>query len=309
MQKLKAQPLQSGAKIGVVAPASPVATEAELEAAVLRLESLGFQVVLGQSTLPGTGYLSGNDRERVTDLQRIWMDESVAAVWCLRGGYGTARLLPHLCYSQLARYPKILMGFSDITALELGLWAKISLVSFHGPVLTTLTDEFSCRQARAILTGAETTGYLQWPDDSPNELVTFRSGKAKGILMGGNLATLVSLLGTPYFPDLANALLFIEEINENAYRIDRMLTQLRSCGVLDQIAGILIGQSIPVAGETQADLIAVFRERLGDLAVPVAYGWPIGHLDRQWTLPQGILAELDTASAGLWLCETPFAVV
>ncbi|HYH03271.1 MAG TPA: LD-carboxypeptidase [Bacillota bacterium] len=309
MQKLKAQPLTPGARIGIVAPASPVSTEAELETAVLRLEGFGFKAVLGKSITPRAGYLSGNDRERVADLEQMWGDDSLDAIWCLRGGYGTIRLLPYLCYPQWARCPKVLVGFSDITALEWSLWTKIKLISFHGPVLTTLTGEFSRRQAQAILSGANTAGALEWPGNELSGLVTFRAGRAQGLLLGGNLATLVSLLGTPYFPDLTNVLLFIEEINEAAYRIDRMLTQLRHSGVLDNIAGILVGQSIPVEGETQSDLITVFRERLVDLPVPVAYGWPIGHLNHQWTLPQGVLAEMETVSGSLQLCETPFAIV
>lgn len=309
MDKLKPEPLAEGAKIGIVAPASPLSAAGEVEKAVDWLKKFGFRVVLGKSTIPRNGYLAGSDQERLNDLEQMWRNDSVAAVWCLRGGYGSLRLLPQLDYDYWARHPKILVGFSDITALELALWSKIQLVTFHGPVLTMLGGAFSGRQALAILSGQKCTGLLDWPaNPSLPTLVTIRAGRAEGILLGGNLTTLVSLLGTPFFPDLKQAVLFIEEVNEAAYRVDRLLTQLRYSGALEQVAGIMIGRSIPISGETEADLIAVFQERLGDLGVPVAYGWPVGHLEAQWTLPQGVMAEFDADSGNLQLREEPLAL-
>lgn len=310
MWKLKAKPLEKGSKIGIVAPASPVSAESVLTGAVECLKQLGFRVILGNSTVPRDGYLAGNDQKRASDLEQLWEDDSLAAIWCLRGGYGSSRILSQLNYNLWSRTPKILVGFSDITALELALWSQVQLVSFHGPVLTTLNNPFSSGQALKTLSGRPGNECLEWPGDrQPCSLVTLQPGRAEGLLLGGNLATLVSLLGTPYFPDLAHGLLFIEEVNEAAYRIDRMLTQLRHCGVLGRLRGILIGQCVPIPGETSTDLIAVFQERLADLKIPVAYGWPIGHLDQQWTLPQGVTAEFDADSGWLRLCESPFDLV
>lgn len=307
MIKLKPGPLRAGDLIGVVAPGSPVSDGRKLETAAAILTGAGYRVKLGTTTLPREGYLAGSDLERIIDLERLWLDESVAAIWCLRGGYGTMRLLSRLAYGRLAKRPKILIGFSDITALELALWRKIKLVSFHGPVLTTLDTDFSRDYALQMLSGQPTGAGFDWPDRS--RVMPLYPGRTQGVLLGGNLTILGSLLGTPYFPDLENGLLFIEEVHEAAYRVDRLLTQLRESGVLNGVAGILIGQSIPVSSEAETDLIAVFRERLGDLKIPAVYGFPIGHLDIQWTLPQGIRAELDAEAGTLSLLESPFHAI
>lgn len=305
MKKLKARPLAVGDRVGIVAPAGPVRESQALEQASAILTGYGYQVVMSSGTQPRAGYLAGSDLERLIDLERLWLDESVAAIWCLRGGYGTLRLLTGLSYRSFAQQPKILVGFSDITALELALWARIKLVTFHGPVLTTLNPGFSCFHALEMLSGKTANVILDQPTGT--RVISLYPGRAKGILLGGNLTTLVSLLGTPYFPDLESKLLFIEEIGEAAYRVDRMLTQLRLSGILNSVAGIMIGRSVPVPQEDEAGLVDVFRERLVDLKIPAAYGLPIGHLEHQWTLPQGIRAEFDANTGELKLCESAFS--
>jgi len=305
VKKLKSRPLSLGSKIGIIAPASPVKDNNEIEASVGLLQKLGYQTVLGETARPWEGYLAGSDLERRADLERFWWDDSIEAIWCLRGGYGSARLLPDLYLGLIARNPKILIGFSDITGIELGLWQRTKLVSFHGPVLTTLKSDFSVNQAIKILSGEGVAEPLPWPEVNRNYLV-FKKGKVRGPLLGGNLALVSSLLGTDYFPNLKGAILFLEETEEPAYRIDRMLTQLLLSGALDSVVGIIIGRCNPGEGKPEADLIKVVNERLFKLKCPMAYGFPIGHISEQWTLPQGISAVVDFDVGELMLAESPF---
>lgn len=305
MKKLKSRPLNPGSKIGIIAPASPVKEMAVIEAGVGVLEGLGYQTVLGETVRPLNGYLAGSDLERRVDLERFWQDDSIEAIWCLRGGYGSVRLLPDLDPGLIERNPKILIGFSDITGLQLGLLKQTGLVTFHGPVLTVLKNEFAINHAFQMLTGEEVGKPLAWPDDKSSYLV-FKEGKVRGPLLGGNLALVSSLLGTSYFPSLEGAILFLEETEEPPYRIDRMLTQLLMSGVLDSVAGIIIGRCNPIEGKAEEDLIKVFAERLSKVACPAAYGFPIGHIPEQWTLPQGVTVEVDLSSGELTLMESPF---
>ena len=306
MKKLKSKPLKPGSKIGLITPASPVKELAVIEAGVAALEGLGYQTVLGEAVRPIDDYLAGSDLERRTDLERFWWDDSIEAIWCLRGGYGSVRLLPQLYLGLIERNPKILIGFSDITGLELGLWKQTGLVSFHGPVLTVLKNEFSISQTLRMLAGETIGEPLPWPENKFTDYLVFKEGKARGPLLGGNLALVSSLLGTRYFPDLEGAILFLEETEEPPYRIDRMLTQLLESGVLDSTAGIMIGRCNPIEGKTEEDLIKVFAERLSKVACPAAYGFPVGHIPEQWTLPQGVTAEVDLGKGELTLVESPF---
>lgn len=300
---IKGAALRAGDKIGVVAPGSPVGAGeglAEIETALI---DGGYEVVWGETARVMEGYLAGSDLTRWEDLERTWLDDSIAAIWCLRGGYGSLRLLPKLCFRLFAARPKIVMGFSDITALELGLWSQIKMVTFHGPVLTTLNkSEFSKNQAFLMLTGGF-TGILDWPETDERHYLPIKPGKARGRILGGNLATIGSLIGTRFFPDLDGIILFLEDTGEAAYRMDRMLTQLILAGVLDSVAAVMVGRCIPVAGEREADLIKVFQERLGEVGCPSGYGFPIGHGREQWTVPQGVMAEVDMVEGRLELVE------
>ncbi len=306
MKKLKCKPLNVGSKIGVIAPASPVNDEAVIKAGVGILEALDYQVVLGETVHPLNGYLAGSDLERRADLERFWWDDSVEAIWCLRGGYGSVRLLPDLYFGLIERNPKILIGFSDITGIELGLWKQTRLVTFHGPVLTTLNSEFSTNSAVQMLSGKLVGETLPWPGTQKQNYIAFREGVVSGPLLGGNLALVSSLLGTNYFPNLEGAILFLEETEEAPYRIDRMLTQLILNGTLDTVAGIIIGRCNPIEGKPEEDIIRTFAERLSKLKCPIAYGFPIGHIPEQWTIPQGVSAEVDFGMGELTLMESPF---
>jgi muramoyltetrapeptide carboxypeptidase len=304
MKKIKAQTLQPGAKIGVVAPASPVNSQAVIDQAVSGLTDRGYSVILGATAAPIIGDLAGSDLFRQADLEKLWQDDSVQAIWCLRGGYGSLRLLPHLRFELIAETPKILIGFSDITALELGIWSQVDLVTFHGPVLTSMGSEFTGNQAFKILSGVWETQKLDWPNDSLDKFIPIHRGKARGIILGGNLTTLSSLVGTRFLPNLDGVILFLEEVGEQGYRIDRMLSQLIISGLLNTVAAVLVGQCIPSVNQTETDLITIFIERLGELPCPSAYGFPIGHIKEQWTIPQGVVAEVDTTNGNVVLLES-----
>ncbi len=306
MKKLKSRALNPGSKIGIVAPASPVNSFTVISECIRVLENLGYHTVLGETARPLEGYLAGSDLERRADLERIWADDSIEAIWCLRGGYGSVRLLPDLYLGLIEKNPKILIGFSDITGLELGLWKQARLVTFHGPVLTALKSEFSINHAVRMLSGEAVGKALVWPDENCPGYIVFRPGRACAPLLGGNLALISSLLGTSYSPNFDGCILFLEETGEPAYRIDRMLTQLLASGALESVSGIIIGRCNPIEGKTEDDLIKVFAERLSQLECPAAYGFPIGHVPEQWTLPQGIKVEVDLGSGELALVESPF---
>lgn len=303
MSGIKGAALQAGDKIGVVAPGSPVGSGEVLTEVGTVLIAQGYEVVRGETAQVMEGYLAGSDLARRSDLERMWLDDSIAVIWCLRGGYGCIRLLRRLYFRLFVARPKILIGFSDITALELGLWSQIRLVTFHGPVLTTLNEsEFSKNQAFRMLTSGF-TGVLDWPETGKRRYLPIKPGKVGGRILGGNLATVCSLIGTRFFPDLDGVILFLEETGEAAYRIDRMLTQLILTGLLDSVAAVMVGRCIPVAGEEEDDIIRVFQERLGELSCPSGYGFPIGHRKEQWTLPQGVMGEVDVGAGRVELME------
>lgn len=308
MKKIKASALPEKAVVGIVAPASPVLSKADFEAAKSVLIKFGYQVALGQAPLFADSYLAGEDDQRSLDLENFWRAESICAIWALRGGYGCLRLLSHLNYAVFAKKPKILVGFSDLTALELALWQRLQLVSFHGPVLTTLESDFSQHCAFQMISGSMGLTELPWPQLNDEYPLVIHPGEAEGILLGGNLATICSMIGSGYLPSFYGTLLFIEEVGEAAYRLDRELTQLLLAGVFRGVRAVLIGRSVPVAGEREEDLIRVFTERLKDLDCPVGYGFPIGHLKEQWTLPQGVTAGVDMVSGRVWLKEAPVEV-
>jgi muramoyltetrapeptide carboxypeptidase len=249
--------------------------------------------------------LAGDDYSRARDLEKMWLDETIAAIWCLRGGYGSLRLLKRLNYDWIAENPKVLIGFSDITALELALWSRLKLVTFHGPVLTQLQSNFSRAAAWKMISGELKPGARFEPSTKNNPLV-LRNGRAEGMLLGGNLTTINSMLGTGYLPDFRDTIIFIEEVGEAAYRIDRMLTQLTMCGIFEDVKGIMIGECIPVEGESETDIIRVFEDKCLDWKCPVGYAFPIGHLSEQWMVPQGIRVGVDFDLGETILLETTF---
>ena len=285
-------PLGAGARVALVAPAGPVRGEDEVRVAEENVRSLGWVPVVGAHALTRRGYLAGSDRERLIDLNRALADESVAALWCLRGGYGSMRLLDEVDYASLRRKPKVLLGYSDITALHSAVATRCETITFHGPTARTPLSAFSRDSLVRALDGGDPCGTAE-------RGTTLFPGKARGHLVGGNLALLSSLAGTPYEPPYEGGILVIEDVNEPLYRIDRMLTQLRLTGALRRCVGLAFGALSQVATDsadvepTAPTLREVLRGVAESLRLPCIEGVPVGHIADQWTIPLGAQAELD----------------
>lgn len=306
---IKPPALAEGDLVGVVAPASPPAEDRELQRGLEALAAMGLRVRLGRHLRLGggarAGYLAGPDRDRAADLMEMFRDPAVRAIFCARGGYGSARLLPLLDYRVIRRHPKILVGYSDITALHLAIHRRAGLVTFHGPMVASDfgrgLSAFTAESLRRALFHPHPAGPVANPPSLPPP-VAVRPGVARGPLIGGNLSLVVSTLGTPFEIRTAGRILFLEEVGEPAYRVDRMLTQLRQAGKLDGVAGVAFGE----CGEGREDLMEVLHDRLGDLGVPVLANLAIGHGAEKATLPLGVRATLN-AGAG-WLAIDEAAV-
>ncbi len=307
----KPKRLKSGDTIGIIAPASGVSDET-LEESLLNFQDLGFKTKVGKFARSRNGFLAGKDSERLRDLHWAFQDSEVKAVWCIRGGYGTSRLLPKINYDLIKRHPKIFVGFSDITALHIALYQKTGLVTFHGPNGASTFTDYTKRHLINILTKPRRKyeiGLPEVPEGEDPELykaTVINGGRANGRLTGGNLSLLSVLAGTPYgLENVKGKILFIEDVNEQPYRIDRMLTQLRQSLNMRSLAGIAVGVFTRGAPDQPSQTMTeVIRERLGGLGIPVIFGLSFGHIRDKFTIPLGIKAELDTARSTLTFLES-----
>ena len=283
--------------MALVAPAGPV-TDRMIHTALQRCRHLGLEPMEGAALRSRAGYLAGPDPARADDLR--WGLEEADAVWAVRGGYGTLRTLDHVVLDPVRERPVPFIGFSDNTVVHMALHQR-GVTSFHGPHagyehFTRTTETVF----RAVLWRAIPAGVLPMPTDAAP--VPLNGGVAEGRLLGGNLAMLAALCGTPYQPNTRGAILFLEDVSEPLYRIDRMVTQLRLAGVFEGVAGIAVGD-FPGGDEPDAGLFDVFRDRLAPLGVPVLAGLPFGHGTENWTLPLGIPARLDAGGGTLAVLE------
>ncbi len=298
---LRPESLTAGARIALVAPAGGLRGEEDLARAIVNVRSLGWEPVVGRYALEHDGYFAGNDSQRLADLNAALRDPATDAVWCLRGGYGTARLLPEIDLDALRRAPKTVIGFSDVTALHSAIQRECGIVAFHGPVARAELSEFSRSSlVRAVTAQGNPAGRAE-------QARTIRGGSAEGVLAGGNLAVLTSLVGTPYAPDLDGAILILEDIGERTYRLDRMLRQLYQAGLLEGCRAILFGECIDCSEQTESgtrSLDTVLAEMAELLGIPCVAGAPIGHIAEQWTLPLGAAARLDADSCVLEVLDT-----
>ena len=281
--------LEPGSRVTLVAPSGPL-SQADLQHAIANVRELGWEPVVGEHVLEREGYLAGMDMHRAADLNRAANDDSVDAIWCIRGGYGAMRLLRSLDLDGWKRRPRALIGYSDITALHAAVGNTARLVTFHGPTARSTITDFSNRSLRAaLIDGTEPCGLVR-------SACTIVKGRARGRLVGGNLALVVSLLGTPYAPSFDGAILVLEDVNEAVYRIDRMLTQLLLSGALEQLAGIAFGSFTDItqdATDSERPLMDVLSEIAKAVGVPCLANIPLGHIADQWTIPLGATAELD----------------
>ncbi len=268
---------------------------------------------MGPNTARRYGYFAGTDEERLADLNGALRDPEIAAVWCIRGGYGVTRILDRVDFDALARRPRPLIGYSDITAVLNAAFHHTGVVTFHAPMARVAMPPFSRRHFERVLASAEPAGRLGRLPAPPdvllpreNRITTLRGGLAEGPLLGGNLSLLQCLVGTPHLPDLDGAILFLEDVGEDLYRVDRMLAHLRMVGALARLAGVAIGRFTDLE-RSMSDGALGFDEVLATyflpLGIPVACGFPVGHIDDQWTLPLGVRARLDADAGELELLE------
>ena len=316
MSLIRPRRLAPGQTIGIVAPSSAPNEPERIRFVIETVESLGFKVQPGPHLYDREGYLAGADAARADDLNAMFADDSVDAIWCVRGGYGASRILPALDYSLMRRRPKALIGYSDITALHMAIHRHAGLVTFHGPVAFRAFTPYTRDELKRVLWSADTPVHLGGPPpfersegrvDWDNRVTTLQPGKARGHLLGGNLCLMSHLVGTPYLPDLRGAILFLEDVEEAYYRIDRMLTQLWLSGALAGVAGMAFGKFTgcePSAFFLQnRSLEDILAERFRALGIPAVSGLMIGHIEDQTTLPVGCLAELDADAGTLTLLE------
>jgi muramoyltetrapeptide carboxypeptidase len=296
----KPAPLRRGDLIGVVSPAAAV-DETNLQAGVQLLEQAGYRTRLGAATLKKSGYLAGSDRERLADLDEMFRTPEVKAIVAARGGYGSGRLLPLWDPALPRAHPKIFVGHSDLTFLLNDLVQRAELVTFHGPMVAGLHQR---TEAAATLLAMLSGDHVGW--HQPAQAVV-QPGMAEGLLVGGSLSVIVSMLGTAWALETRDRLLFLEDVNEKPYRVDRMLTQLRQAGVLDDVAGVIFGE-MPgcTAGENERVSVRdVIAAAFSSAPYPVAFGLPSGHGAGTLTLPLGVRARL--AGERLTLLESPVA--
>ena len=310
---IKPPRLKSGDKLGLVAPGSYISDE-ELQDSINNLNDLGFETTYSEKILLQNGYFAGTDKERAEDLMKMFSDKSINGIVCARGGYGCARILPMLDYNVIRSNPKVLIGYSDVTALLYGIYQKSGLISFHGPVGTSTFNDYSVNNFKKVLMNSEQTSLFTNSTSGDDENIygvrSIVKGKGRGRLVGGNLSIMVSLIGTEYDVDYSNKVIFIEEIGEEPYRIDRMLTQMIQSGKLENAAGIMMGifrrcelkEKDPSFTKT-FNLMEVLNDRLSNLIIPVVYGMSFGHVKDKFTIPFGALAELDADKQTFTLLE------
>lgn len=314
---LKPKRLAAGNTAALISPASATFESVDVQIAKESLEALGLTVRLGAHMLDRHGYLGGDDKARAADINALFADKDVAAIHPIRGGWGSSRVLPYLDFDVMRRNPKVLLGYSDISALLLSVHAKTGLVTFHGPIGMGRWDAFSIDYYKRVLFDGEALTYRNKHDLSDRNALTqteFRvqtitPGTARGRLLGGNLTVMTAIIGSPYLPDWDNAILFTEDVHEEPYRIDRMLTQLKLAGVLNRLKGFIFGschECAPGEGNYGAlTLEEIFNDHIKPLGIPAWQGAMIGHQQPQWTLPEGVGVEIDATAGTIRLLESP----
>jgi muramoyltetrapeptide carboxypeptidase len=303
----------------LISPASYIDRK-DIEDIEKALTKLGLKVKLGSHVLDRYGYLAGTDANRAADMNAMFADPSVQAILAMRGGWGCNRILPLLDYSAYRSHPKILMGFSDITSLLIGIYARSGLVTFHGPTGQSTWNPFTVDYVKRILFDGEVLT-LQNQLNRDNNLTTtlvrvetITPGKVRGKLAGGNLSVLAAMVGSAYLPSWKETILFVEETREEIYRVDRLLTQLKLAGILEQVAGFVFGQctdcdrltreSTQKDGQESLTLAQVLRDHIQPLGIPAWYGAMIGHIKNKFTLPIGLEVEIDASQGTIQMLES-----
>lgn len=302
---LKPTALKRGDTVAITSPAGAVWDEVQIVKFVGILQGFGFKVKLGQTLKEKYGYFAGTDDLRAKELLDFFLDKEVQGIFCMKGGWGCARILDKINYSIIQNNPKVLIGFSDITSLMIAITSKTGLVTFHGPVGNSGWNDFTSDYFTRILMKKETLSY-SYPAGDVDAHYTINSGIAKGVLVGGNLTVLAGIIGSQYLPSWENKILFLEETGEEPYRVDRMLTQLKLSGVLNKISGFVFGKCVKCDAEEPEKaftLKQVLEQQIKPLGIPAFYGAMIGHIENKYTIPIGIEAEVDASTGIIKLLE------
>jgi muramoyltetrapeptide carboxypeptidase len=304
--KIKPPALKAGDTVAITSPAGAVWDDTQVETFTTILKSFGFKVIHGKTLTEKFGYFAGTDELRANELNELFANKNVKGIFCMKGGWGCARLLDKIDYTLIEKNPKVLIGFSDITALLIAITTKTGLITFHGPVGNSGWNDFT----KSVFTNVTmTTNSFHFPENpsTENAPIIINPGKATGELVGGNLTVLSSLIGSGYLPDWKNKILFLEEVKEEPYSIDRMLTQLKLSGVLNSISGFVFGKCAKcLAEEPQKSFTfhEVLMQHIHPLGIPAFYGAMIGHIENKLTVPIGIKASMDAEKGTISLNES-----
>ncbi len=309
------KPLRKGDLVGIVSPSSAMADEMQFQFAREAMEALGLAVVFGDNATKRYGHLAGTDQERADDLNNMFAHQQVRAVVCLRGGSGAARILPLLDYQTIQKNPKPLLGYSDITALHNAIYTQTGLITFHGPNGSGSWNSFNANQFVRIFFSRELVSFeneQRKGDDlviKENRIQTLFPGKTEGIIVGGNLTVLTALAGSPYLPDFRGKILFLEDVEEDPYRIDRMMSTLKLMGAFDQIKGFIFGQCTacnPSGGYGSLTLQQILEDYVLPLKIPAYRGAMIGHIPKQFIVPIGAKVRMDAGKGTFAMTSTVF---
>lgn len=310
--RIKPPMLKAGDLVGMVAPASNAYELEEIAIAKENIEQYGFRVALGKYVSAQYGYLAGTDQQRAEDLNEMFRRSDIKGIMTFAGGYGCSRILPLLDYGAMRKNPKVIIGHSDITALLLAIYRQTGLVTFHGSSGYTGVNAYAIASFKNTIMNNQVIGQVANPPNRNrnNRLITIAAGRARGALVGGNLTLVTNLLGTPYEIDTKDRILFLEDIGEEPYRIDRMLTQLWLAGKFQAAAGIALGHFVnctprehqPSFYETLS-LETILRDRFGKLGKPTLYNLMFGHVTDNAVLPLGAIATLDATAQTLVINE------
>jgi muramoyltetrapeptide carboxypeptidase len=290
--------LKAGDRIGLISPGMILPDPNRYDEIKNQIQKLGFEVKEAPHARNRYGYLAGTDQQRAADLNNMFADDSVDAIMPFRGGWGCNRILPLINFDLIQQNPKILIGFSDITTLLLAIYAKTGIITFHGPVGKSKWTDYTTEYFKRIIESGS-TDEIKIPKKSPckdcSKLSVITSGIAEGRLLGGNLSVLSAMMGSDYLPEWGNSILFLEDVGEDIYRIDRMLTQLKLNGVLEQISGFVFGQcySCESSNSYSFSLQQVLEQHIKPLDIPAFSGAMFGHIDNMITLPVGIRTRID----------------
>lgn len=302
--------LKKGDLIGLVTPGSPISEE-QLDDAILKIEGLGYKTYYKDSVLSAYGYFAGTDQERADELMHMFTNQELTGIWCVRGGYGSIRILNLLDYEKIGQNPKVFVGYSDITALLTSVYERTGLITYHGPLGVSEFNEFSVASMERVM--VDPAKKYKYPykreagtEENPEfDRYTIRGGKAAGQLIGGNISVLDSMIGSRFEPNFENKLVYLEEIEEKTYKVDKMLFHLLEATNLKKAAGIVMG----VMGDCNTgeaptlSLKEAIRDLLEPLDIPVSYGHSFGHIKEIISIPNGIRARLNANKNSLKLLE------